>query len=129
MNPKQRRGLLLMLLSAVGAVAVFLGVVSYVSRINAEVGPKTDVFVVDRDLAPFTAVLPDDLRTEEVPTKYVTAEMVVDEQEFLGQKTVGAVSAGARPVGVSWGYGPAEALKAAGAAHVVHHAGELAALI
>jgi len=40
-----------------------------------------------------------------------------------------AVSAGARPVGVSWGYGPAEALRAAGAAHVVNHAGELAALI
>ena len=33
-----------------------------------------------------------------------------------------AVSAGARPVGVSWGYGSADALEAAGAAHVVHHA-------
>lgn len=40
-----------------------------------------------------------------------------------------AVSAGARSVGVSWGYGPVEALRAAGAAHVVNNADELAALI
>jgi phosphoglycolate phosphatase len=40
-----------------------------------------------------------------------------------------AVSAGARAVGVSWGYGSVEALRAAGAAHVVNHAGEIATLI
>ncbi|WP_417435978.1 HAD-IA family hydrolase [Hoeflea sp.] len=40
-----------------------------------------------------------------------------------------AVSAGARAVGVSWGYGPVEALRAAGAHHVVDHAGEIATLI
>lgn len=40
-----------------------------------------------------------------------------------------AVSAGARAVGVSWGYGPVEALRAAGAHHVVDHADEIATLI
>lgn len=40
-----------------------------------------------------------------------------------------AVNAGARGVGVSWGYGSVDALRAAGAAHVVTNAGEIAALI
>ncbi|MBC7283979.1 HAD-IA family hydrolase, partial [Hoeflea sp.] len=40
-----------------------------------------------------------------------------------------AVSAGACPIGVSWGYGPVDALKAAGAGHVVTEAHEIAALI
>lgn len=40
-----------------------------------------------------------------------------------------AASAGACPIGVSWGYGPVDALKAAGAAHVVSQAHEIAALI
>lgn len=40
-----------------------------------------------------------------------------------------AVSAGARAVGVSWGYGPVDALRAAGAHHVVDHADEIARLI
>lgn len=40
-----------------------------------------------------------------------------------------AVNAGARGIGVSWGYAPVEALKLAGAAHVVDHADEISALI
>jgi len=40
-----------------------------------------------------------------------------------------AVNAGARAIGVSWGYGPVQALREAGAGHVVSKAGEIAALI
>jgi phosphoglycolate phosphatase len=40
-----------------------------------------------------------------------------------------AASAGARGIGVSWGYAPVEALVAAGAGHIVHRADEIAGLI
>ncbi|MCY0094770.1 HAD-IA family hydrolase [Hoeflea ulvae] len=40
-----------------------------------------------------------------------------------------AVNAGARAIGVSWGYGPVDALTASGAGHVVTTAGEIATLI
>lgn len=40
-----------------------------------------------------------------------------------------AVNAGALSIGVSWGYGPVDALRQAGAVHVVDHADEIAALI
>lgn len=37
MNPRQRRGVLLMILSVVAAIAVFFGVSSYVAGVNAKV--------------------------------------------------------------------------------------------
>ncbi len=40
-----------------------------------------------------------------------------------------AVNAGARGIGVAWGYAPVDALHAAGARHVVNRADEIAALI
>lgn len=40
-----------------------------------------------------------------------------------------AASAGARGIGVSWGYAPVDALVAAGADHIVHRADEIAGLI
>lgn len=40
-----------------------------------------------------------------------------------------AVNAGALSIGVSWGYGPVDALRQAGAVHVVDHADEIALLI
>lgn len=40
-----------------------------------------------------------------------------------------ATSAGARGIGVSWGYAPVDALVAAGAHHIVHRADEIAGLI
>jgi hypothetical protein len=40
MNPRQRRGTLLLVLAIIGAVAVFFSVSSYVSEVQREVGPK-----------------------------------------------------------------------------------------
>ncbi|GAB3676894.1 Flp pilus assembly protein CpaB [Angustibacter aerolatus] len=94
MNPRQRRGLVMLVLAALGACAVFLGVASYVAQVNAEVGPRTKVYVAARDIPPFAAVTPQDLRTVEIPTKYVTDTTVTREADFLGQKTFTTVKSG-----------------------------------
>jgi pilus assembly protein CpaB len=93
-NPRQRRGLVMLILAAVGACAVFVGVASYVSQVNAEVGPRTTVYLAARDIPPFAAVTPDDVRTVAIPTKYVTDTTVTDEAQYLGQKTVTTVKSG-----------------------------------
>ncbi len=67
MNPRQRRGLVMLVLAALGACAVFIGVASYVSQVNAEVGPRTTVYVAAKDIPPFAAVEPALLRIVEVP--------------------------------------------------------------
>jgi pilus assembly protein CpaB len=84
----------MLVLAAVGACAVFVGVASYVSQVNAEVGPRTTVYLAARNIPPFSAVTPDDVRTEQIPTKYVTDTTVTDEAQYLGQKTLTTVKSG-----------------------------------
>ena len=94
MNPRQRRGLVMLVLAALGACAVFIGVASYVSQVNAEVGPRTSVYVAAKDIPPFAAVEPSVVRVVEVPTKYVTDTTVTKEADFLGQKAITTIRAG-----------------------------------
>lgn len=94
MNPRQRRGLVMLVLAGLGACAVFVGVASYVSQVNAEVGPRTTVYLAAKDIAPFEAVTPADVRVEQIPTKYVTDTTVTRVSDFLGQKTMTGVKAG-----------------------------------
>src|SRR2546423_1849180 len=46
MNPRQRRGALLLVLAAIGAIVVFISVVGYVQSVRAEVGVKVQVLRV-----------------------------------------------------------------------------------
>jgi pilus assembly protein CpaB len=94
MNPRQRRGLVMLVLAALGAAAVFVGVASYVAQINREVGPLTTVYLAGKEIPRFAAVTPDLVRTEQVPTKYVTDTMITKESDFLGQKTMTDIKAG-----------------------------------
>lgn len=94
MNPRQRRGLLMLVVAAAGATAVFVGVASYVSQVNAEVGPRTTVYLAAKDIPPFAAVTPQDVRAVQIPTKYVTDTTVTRQSDFLGQKTMTTVKAG-----------------------------------
>ncbi len=95
MNPRQRRGLLTLLVSALGAVTVFLGVASYVGQIRSQVGPMAEVYVAAHQIAPYAAVMPADVKQVAIPAKYVTASMVVHEQDFLGYKSATAIEQGA----------------------------------
>lgn len=94
MNPRQRRGALLVAVALAGAVAVFASVLSYVSSVQARVGDLVSVVELSRDVAPFTAVTPADVTAVEVPRKWAPAGAVLD----AGQ-VVGLVSATALPAG------------------------------
>jgi pilus assembly protein CpaB len=45
-NPRQRRGVLLLVVAAVGAVVVFALVSGYVDDVRKEVEPKTSIIVL-----------------------------------------------------------------------------------
>ena len=61
MNPRQRQGLLLVVLAAVGLIGVFLLVASYVSSVSKQVGPKVDVLTLVRPLSAYQPVTSADL--------------------------------------------------------------------
>ena len=96
MNPKQRRGAITLIIAAIGAIAVFLGVVAYVGSVSAEVGPRVSVYRAATDIGTYQAIDPeDDVEEVELPQKYVTEQMVTTLDQLAGQKARTAISSGA----------------------------------
>jgi pilus assembly protein CpaB len=69
-NPRQRRGALLLIASVVGAVMVIGGVVSYASDVSSQLGPMTTVLRVTRDVAHLEPVPVDAVEVVEVPQRW-----------------------------------------------------------
>lgn len=78
MNPRQRRGILLLGLAFLGAVAVFVGVASYVADVRKNVRPETTVLVLNRDVEAQQPVTPDMLDPMTVPRKFASRQAITD---------------------------------------------------
>lgn len=96
MNPRQRRGVILMLLSSIMAVAVFVGVASYVSGINSRVGPMTTVYQATGDLDAFTQLTADKVEAVSVPVRWVDEASRLSVQDIEGRTIAVPLSAGSR---------------------------------
>lgn len=96
MNPRQRRGVILMILSSLLAVAVFFGVASYVSGINSRVGPMTTVYQVTEDLNAFSQLTADKVEAVEVPVRWVDEASRLSVQDIEGRTVAVPLSAGSR---------------------------------
>jgi pilus assembly protein CpaB len=94
MNPRQRRGVLLMILAALGAVAVFISIIGYVGSVRAEVGVKTDVLQLKRNIPAYSPVTADDLARVRVPKKWSPNTMVTDLSQLEGKVAAADLLAG-----------------------------------
>ena len=63
MNPRQRRGILLLTLSALGLLGVFVLVAGYVADVRAEVDPKIEVLTLARPAEKDKSITDDMVRT------------------------------------------------------------------
>lgn len=86
MNPRQRRGVLLMVLGSVVALAVFGVVSSYVSNVNSQVGERVTVFRAARALPAFTTLSQADLEEVEMPRRWVSDSALLNPVELEGRK-------------------------------------------
>lgn len=84
MNPRQRRGALLVAVAIVGAVAVFFSVLSFVSDVNSKVGDLVTVVALTRDVAPYEQVTADDLELVEVPRRWLPGTVITDAGDVVG---------------------------------------------
>lgn len=84
MNPRQRRGVILLGLSIIGAISVFLSISNYVQDVRAEVGPLTNALRLTEDVPAFTEVT--SAMIEEVPTpeRWAPTEIFTDEAQMAG---------------------------------------------
>jgi pilus assembly protein CpaB len=99
MNPRQRRGLLMMILAAVGAVFIFVTVIGYVGRVQADadaaVGEMTTVLQTQTNVEPYQPVGVTSVRQTRIPKKWATGAFVVNLAELQGKVAAGPIPGGA----------------------------------
>lgn len=84
MNPRQRQGLLLVMIAAVGLLGVFLLIANYVSTVSKQVGPKVNVLVLDATLAPYQQLTSNMLQEVSVPAKWAPHDAITDPGQVSG---------------------------------------------
>ncbi|MGL5859252.1 MAG: Flp pilus assembly protein CpaB [Angustibacter sp.] len=84
MNPRQRRGALLLVAASVGALALFFSVLSYVADVDAKVGELVPVVALSRDVPAYQQIVPDDLQLVEAPRRWLPDGVVGDVRDVVG---------------------------------------------
>jgi pilus assembly protein CpaB len=83
-NPRQRRGMLLLIIAAIGGLAVFGLVASYVSSVRTEVGPRVPVLRLRGDVEAFRPVTARMVDQVEVPRRWLPDTAVQAVEDLQG---------------------------------------------
>ncbi|MFH8755600.1 Flp pilus assembly protein CpaB [Streptomyces atroolivaceus] len=94
MNSRQRRGVILLLLSVLCAFGAFAGVLSVISDVNSKVGPEVTAYQVKTDIAPYTALDPGQFEKVEMPRRWLSENAVTDLAVINGKIAVTALRQG-----------------------------------
>jgi pilus assembly protein CpaB len=85
MNPRQRRGILLLTLAALGLLGVFVLVAGYVADVRAEVDPKVTVLALAKPAEKDKAISDDMVKTLELPKRWAPPTVITDRGALVGQ--------------------------------------------
>lgn len=94
MNPRQRRGALLLALAAIGALATVFSVASYVSSIETKVGDLQTVVRLTTDVDQLATVSPDQVEVLEVPARWAPERALRSPDELSGLVAATTLPAG-----------------------------------
>jgi pilus assembly protein CpaB len=94
MNPRQRQGLMLVVVAAAGLLGVFLLIADYVSSVSKQVGAKISVVTLVTQLNPYEQVSPNMLQETSVPQKWAPQNAITDPGELVGLVSQVPLSAG-----------------------------------
>ncbi|MCX4780700.1 Flp pilus assembly protein CpaB [Streptomyces sp. NBC_01264] len=78
MNSRQRRGVILLILSVLCALAAFGGVLVVVGDVNSKVGNEVVAYRVKGDIAPYTPLAPGQFEQVTVPQRWLSETAVTD---------------------------------------------------
>ncbi|SEP70397.1 pilus assembly protein CpaB [Microlunatus flavus] len=84
-----------MVLSALAAVLVFVGVSSYVASVNSKVGPMVTVYQVTKDLPAFTTLSADNTEPVQVPQRWAADNTVLKSADIDGRVVSTPMTSGA----------------------------------
>ncbi|MFD3519646.1 Flp pilus assembly protein CpaB [Streptomyces sp. NPDC058653] len=88
MNSRQRRGIILLLLSVLCAFGAFAGVLSVISDVNSKVGPEVPAYRLKADVAPYTALEEGQFEKIEMPKRWLSDNAVTDLSVVTGKIAV-----------------------------------------
>ncbi|MFJ8975684.1 Flp pilus assembly protein CpaB [Streptomyces sp. NPDC102282] len=88
MNSRQRRGVILLLLSVLCAFGAFAGVLSVISDVNSKVGPEVDAYRLKSNVAPYTDLSADKFEKVSMPKRWLSDNAVTDIGEIDGKIAV-----------------------------------------
>src|SRR3954453_3895818 len=85
MNSRQRRGVVLLVVSAICAVAAFAGVLAVVNDARSEVGEKVTAYELTTDVAAYQQLSSSDVRRIQVPSRWLPDTAVRDLAQVQGK--------------------------------------------
>ena len=94
MNPRQRQGLMLVVIAAAGLLGVFLLIADYVSSVSKQVGAKISVVTLAAPLNPYQPVSPNMLREVSLPQKWAPRNALTDPDQLIGLVSQVSLSTG-----------------------------------
>ncbi|MEU1592969.1 Flp pilus assembly protein CpaB [Streptomyces sp. NPDC005708] len=88
MNSRQRRGVILLVLSALAAVGAFAGVLSVIRDVNSKVGPEVTAYRLKSDIAPYKELTADQFERIAMPGRWLSATAVTSLTQIRGKIAV-----------------------------------------
>ncbi|MCW7946784.1 pilus assembly protein CpaB [Streptomyces hygroscopicus] len=88
MNSRQRRGVILMVLSALCAIGAFAGVLSVIHDVNSKVGPEVTAYRLKSDIAPYKELTADQFEQVSMPRRWLSATAVTSLSQIRGKIAV-----------------------------------------
>lgn len=94
MNSRQRRGVILLLLSVVCALGAFAGVLSVISDVKSKVGPEVTAYRLKSAVQPYTTLSAGQFEKIKMPERWLSDNAVTDLREIQGKIAVTTLRAG-----------------------------------
>jgi len=88
MNSRQRRGVILLVLSVLCAVGAFAGVLSVIRDVNSKVGPEVPAYRLKSDIAPYKELTADQFERVSMPDRWLSSTAVTSLSQVRGKIAV-----------------------------------------
>ncbi|MFJ6070306.1 Flp pilus assembly protein CpaB [Streptomyces sp. NPDC093065] len=94
MNSRQRRGIILLILSVLCALGAFAGVLSVIDDVKSKVGPEVTAYRLKSDIEPYTELDAAQFEKSEMPERWLSENAVTDLSQVRGKTAVTRLKAG-----------------------------------
>lgn len=88
MNSRQRRGVILLVLSVLCALGAFAGVLSVIRDVNSKVGPEVTAYRLKDDIAPYKELTAGQFEKVSMPERWLSDTAVTNLTEIRGKIAV-----------------------------------------